>query len=96
MFARVSTYEIPEDQRGKAEASFREAIAHIRESPGLEDAYLLLGCESARAITITFWEDQGTMAASRVSASRARSEAADAVGGDVLSVDEFEVVSMSP
>jgi hypothetical protein len=32
------------------------------------------------------------MAASRVTASRLRSEAAASVGGDVLSVEEFEVV----
>ena len=92
MFARVSTYEVPESERGNAAASFRKAIAQIREAPGLEDAYLLLGRETEHAITITLWENLAAMAESRVVASRLRSEAAEAAGGDVLSVEEFEVV----
>jgi heme-degrading monooxygenase HmoA len=93
MFARMGIYEIPPDRRVDARASFQEAIARIRESPGLERAYLLLGTESGRAVTITLWEDREAMAASRVSASRLRSGAAAAVGGEVVIVDEFEVVA---
>jgi heme-degrading monooxygenase HmoA len=93
MFARVSVYEGSPDARGEAETRFREAIARIRESPGLVDAYFLLGTESDRAITITLWEDHAAMAASRVVASRLRSEAAAAAGVEVLSVEEFEVLA---
>lgn len=91
--ARVAIYEVPEDRLAEARAGFEDAIARIREAPGLRDAYLLLGTESARAVTITFWESGEAMAASRVVASRLRSEAAAAAGGNVLSVDEFEVVA---
>ena len=92
MFARLSIYDIPQDQRAEARASFESAIARIRETEGLTNAHFLLGCESDRAVTITFWETREAMAASRVAASRLRSEAAASVGGDVLSVEEFEVV----
>jgi heme-degrading monooxygenase HmoA len=92
MFARVSVYEIPQDRRSEAQANFQAAIARIRETPGLKDAYFLLGCESDRAVTVTFWEDHAAMADSRVVASRLRSEAAASVEGDVLSVEEFEVI----
>lgn len=92
MFARVGIYEIPADRLEEARAGFREAIARIGESPGLKDAFFLLGTESDRAITITLWEDHEAMAASRVAASRLRSDAAASVDGAVVSVDEFEVI----
>jgi heme-degrading monooxygenase HmoA len=92
MFARVSIYDIPQDRRAEARANFESALARIRETEGLVNAQFLLGCESDRAVTITFWESHEAMAASRVVASRLRSEAAASVGGDVLSVEEFEVV----
>jgi heme-degrading monooxygenase HmoA len=91
MFARVAVYELPEGSGGDARAGFQEAIRRIRDVPGLKEAYFLLGTESDRAVTITFWESREAMAASRVAASRVRSEAAAAVDGSVVSVDEFEV-----
>lgn len=91
MFARVAIYEVPEERHDEARAGFQEAIRRIRGEPGLMDAYFLLGTESDRAITITFWESREAMSASRVAASRARGEAASAVDGNVVSVDEFEV-----
>jgi len=93
MFARAAVYEVPAGRLGEARAGFEDAIARIRESPGLKDAYLLLGTESDRVVTITFWEDHAAMTASRVSASHLRSEAAAAVGGHVVSVEEFEVAT---
>jgi heme-degrading monooxygenase HmoA len=93
MFARVSIYDVPPDRRAEARANFESAIERIREVEGLEDAQLLMGCDSDRAVTITFWESHGAMAASRVVASRLRSEAAASVDGEVVSVEEFEVVS---
>ena len=92
MYARVSIYEVPQDRRGEAEASFASALTRIREVDGLQKAQFFLGCDSERAVTITFWESQGAMAASRVAASRLRSDAASSVDGDVLSVEEFQVV----
>lgn len=92
MFARVSIYDIPQDRRGEAQVNFISAVARIRETEGLIDAHFLLGCDSDRAVTITFWESREAMAASSVKASRLRSDAASSVGGDVLSVEEFEVV----
>jgi heme-degrading monooxygenase HmoA len=93
MFARVGIYEIPEDRHGEARASFQEALARIREVGGLRDAYFLLGTDSGRAITITLWEDHAAMAASRVAASRIRGDASSSVGGQVVSVDEYEVIA---
>ncbi|HSL64575.1 MAG TPA: antibiotic biosynthesis monooxygenase [Gaiellaceae bacterium] len=93
MFARLATYDVPEGREGAARAAFREAVARIRECRGLVDAYVLLATEGGRTVTITLWEDRAAMAESRVVASRLRSEAAASLGGDVVSVDEFEVVA---
>ncbi len=95
MFARVAMYEVPAGKLGEARPGFENAVARIRESPGLKNAYLLLGSESDRVVTITLWEDHAAMTASRVSASRLRNEAAAAVSGHVVSVEEFEVAADS-
>ncbi len=92
MFARVSIYDIPQDRRGEAQVNFSSAVAQIRETEGLVNAHFLLGCDSNRGITITYWESRQAMAASRTKASGLRSDAASSVGGDVVSVEEFEVV----
>ncbi|MGE5691772.1 MAG: antibiotic biosynthesis monooxygenase family protein [Pseudomonadota bacterium] len=92
MFARLATYDVPEGTEEEARAAFRDAIARIRECRGLRDAFVLLGTESGRTVTITLWEDRAAMADSRVVASRLRSEAVASLGGDIVSVDEYEVV----
>lgn len=92
MFARVSIYDIPQDRRGEAQVNFSSAVAQIRKTEGLVNAHFLLSCDSNRGITVTYWESRPAMAASRTKASGLRSDAASSVGGDVVSVEEFEVV----
>jgi heme-degrading monooxygenase HmoA len=92
MFARLSVYEIPQESHEEADARFREALAQIGESEGFVEAYFLRGSESDRAAALTIWESYEAMTASRVAASRIRSDAAKAAGGDVLSAEEFVVV----
>ncbi len=91
MYARISVYEVDSDRRAEATATFRKAFARLREVEGIEGAYFMLGCEGRRAVSITLWESQSAMAASRVVASRLRSDAAGAVEGEIVSVDEYEV-----
>jgi len=92
MFARAATYDVQPERLGDVQSAFEDAIALIRQSPGLVDAHLLLGTESGRVLTITYWQDHAALTASRVAASRLRSEAAAAVGGHVVTVDEYEVI----
>ena len=91
MYARISTYELPEDQTAEATASFRAALEQIGKTSGFQDAYFLVSCDGGKAIALTLWESRAAMDASAVAASRLRSEAARAVGGDVLAVEEYEV-----
>jgi heme-degrading monooxygenase HmoA len=96
MFARLSLYEIPPERGEEAQAGFREAIGRIGESDGFVDAYLLRGCDTDRFGALVVWDSFDSMAASRVTASRLRTDAARSVDGDVVSVEEFEIVSRLP
>src|SRR6266496_201387 len=91
MVARVSVYELPEERADEAAERFGEAIAEIRGLEGLEEAYLLLNPETGRAMTLTLWDGHQAAAASRVTATRLRTEAARAVDGSVVSSEEFDV-----
>jgi heme-degrading monooxygenase HmoA len=93
MFARLSVYALPEDAREEADARFRDALAQIGECDGFVDGYFLYAAESEKAVTFVIWDTYDAMIASRVSASRIRSDAARAAGGDVLSVEEFTLVA---
>ena len=91
MYARISVYDIDPDNKAEAAARFRQAFAQLRELEGFEAAYFLLACEGKRGLSMTFWESQAAMSASRVAASHLRSEAAEAIGSEIVSVDEYEV-----
>ena len=66
-------------------------LEQIGKTSGFQDAYFLVSCDGGKAIALTLWESRAAMDASAVPASRLRSEAARAVGGDVLAVEEYEV-----
>ena len=91
MFARLSIYDISGERAGEARRSFADALEKIAASRGLSEAYFLFSRESERGVALTLWDDHEAMSASRVTASRLRSAAVEAVGGDVVAVDEFEV-----
>jgi heme-degrading monooxygenase HmoA len=99
MFARVSRYEVSTEQLGAAPEAFRQAIGQIGELSGLAEAFLLVDAadraladaDSARVLTMTLWESRTAMEASRVTATRLRGEAAQALEGSVISSEEFEV-----
>jgi heme-degrading monooxygenase HmoA len=91
MVARVSVYEVPDDRAGEAVERFGEAIGEIRKMDGLQEIYFLISPENGRAITMTLWADHMSAEASRVTASRLRSEAAREVDGGVVSVEEYDV-----
>ena len=91
MFARVAIYEIPGHRVEEAVGGFRAAIDEIKDMGGLEEVYVLVSPESDRAITVSLWDRQDAMEASRIKASRLRNDAAKVVDGSVQSVVEYEV-----
>lgn len=93
MFARVSVYDIPEGRADQAAKPFADALGRIAESAGLVEAYFLVDNETGRGVAVTLWADHQTMAGSRVAATGLRGAAIAAVGGQVVSVDEFRVAA---
>jgi heme-degrading monooxygenase HmoA len=91
MFARVAVYEIPGHRVEEAVGSFRGAIGQISDMNGIADVFVLVSPESDRALTMSLWESQADMEASRIKASRLRNDAAKVVDGSVQSVVEYEV-----
>jgi heme-degrading monooxygenase HmoA len=88
---RIATYELQPGRIDDGVRSFREAAERIRGLDGLTDVYFFVNRETGRAVTVTLWASAAAMAASRVRASSARSDASRAVDGGVVSVDEFEL-----
>jgi hypothetical protein len=89
--ARVSTYDLSLEKLDEGIHNFREAIDRIRQLEGFEEALFLVDREAGQAVTITFWNNAHSMEASRVAASRARSDAARAADGEVKSTCEYEI-----
>ena len=53
MFARVTTYELEADRANDAVDAFAPEIQNIRALDGLVDAYFLVECGGARALSMT-------------------------------------------
>jgi heme-degrading monooxygenase HmoA len=93
VFARVSVYDIPEGRADQAAKPFADALRRISGAGGLVEAYFLVSGESGRGVVVTIWDDHNAMAASRVAATGLRGAAIAAVGGQVVSVEEFRVAA---
>jgi heme-degrading monooxygenase HmoA len=91
MLARVARYEVPSDRLEDAVDAFSGAAEEIQGLQGLVGGYVLVDYEDGRTMTITLWENQETFDSSESAARTARTNAANAVDGSVLSVERFEV-----
>ena len=91
MFARVTVYELPGDRIDEAVESFHAAFDQIMTLGGFRDGYFLVAPDEDLATAITLWETRAAMEASRVTASRVRTNAARSVDGCVVSAHEYEV-----
>jgi heme-degrading monooxygenase HmoA len=91
MLARVARYEVPSDRLDDAVDAFSEAAKEIQELPGMLGGYVLVDYEDGRTMTITLWENQDVFDSSESAARMARTNAANSVGGSVLSVERFDV-----
>src|SRR5918999_3416290 len=91
MHARVVRYKIPQERFGEVVSAFREPVEQLREVEGNRGGYLLIDRENCTATTLTFWENQAALESSEVAASRLRSEAINAIDGEIQTVDRCEV-----
>jgi len=91
MLARVARYEVASERIDDAVDSFGQAAEAIQAMDGFAGGYVLVDHEDGRTMTITLWSNLATLESSESKARSARNEAASAVGGQVLSVEKFEV-----
>ena len=91
MFARVARYQIPQQRIGEVAQAFRGSVEQLGDIEGNKGGYLLVDRDNCMALTVTFWENVAAMEASEVRASRLRSEAINALDGEVQTVDQCEV-----
>jgi hypothetical protein len=67
-------------------------VARYEMAPdGFRGGYVLVDHEDGRTMTVTLWENHAALDSSESAARSARKEAADAVDGEVLSVEKFEI-----
>ncbi len=91
MLARVARYEVASDRIDDAVQAFGTAAQEIQDQDGFAGGYVLVDYEDGRTMTVTLWENQAAADSSESVARTARTNAANAVDGSVLSVERFEV-----
>ncbi|MDQ0770218.1 heme-degrading monooxygenase HmoA [Pseudarthrobacter defluvii] len=93
MFARISTYKTgPETRRDNPS---NDVVNSVLQLPGCRGVYYLNGKETDQALSITLWDTEDAMVASRQAASRIREESSQADRTQIVSVEEFEVTASS-
>ena len=96
MFARVSVYQESPEGMDESIRNWEDVIARVNqglEAEGIagKGAMLLVERKSGKSMTISFWNSEEDMRSSAEVANKARSEATEASGGHIVSVEEFEV-----
>lgn len=92
MYARVTTLDGSPDR-------FEDGVTHVRERvlPQLQSmdgfkGFIALGDrQSGKLLGVALWESEEALRATEEAVARVRSGAADATGGTVASVEQYEV-----
>jgi heme-degrading monooxygenase HmoA len=92
MHARLTTIEGSPDRMDEASRHFQEhTLAQLRQMDGFKGFIALGDRNSGRLLGVAFWEDEEALRATEQAVSGVRGEAAEAVGGSVAGVEEYEV-----
>ena len=92
MYARLSTIEGAPEKLDEATRHLQEqALPQLQKMDGFKGFVALGDRKSGKMIGLAFWEDEDALRATEQEVSGVRSGAAQAIGGTVVSVEEFEV-----
>ncbi|MDP9888314.1 hypothetical protein [Pseudarthrobacter enclensis] len=91
MFARISTYKTGPDTRRDNPTD--DVVNSVLQLPGCKGVYYLNGTETDNALSITLWDTEDAMLASRQAATRIREESSQADRTQIVAVEEFEVMA---
>jgi heme-degrading monooxygenase HmoA len=93
MHARVSTFSGDPSGIDQVAAQARDVILpSAREVAGFKGMVAMGDRTTGKVVAITFWESEQAMRDSEEVANRMRSDAAQAGGEEIVSVERFEVV----
>ena len=92
MYARVTTLEAPSDKIDDATRHVREQVLpQLQQMDGFKGFVVLSDRQSGKVRAVAFWESEEALQATEEAVSRMRSGAAEATGGTVASVEQYEV-----
>jgi len=97
LFARVSTFRGPADGIDLMVKQAQESVVPAaRRLAGYQGILVLGDRGSGKSIAITLWESEQAMRESEEAANKLRSEASEAGGEEIVSVERFEVLLDEP
>jgi heme-degrading monooxygenase HmoA len=93
MYARVSTLEGTPDKMDDATRHLREqTLPQLQQMDGFEGFVALSDRQSGKVLGVALWESEEVLRATDEAAARIRGGVAEATGGTVASVENYEVV----
>ena len=93
MHVRLTTIEGSPDRMDEATRHVQEqALTQLRQMDGFKGFVALGDRQSGKLLGVAFWEDEEALRATEGAVSGVRSGTAEAVGGSVVGVEEYEVV----
>jgi heme-degrading monooxygenase HmoA len=89
MHARVSTYKT-DDPEGLI-AGFKSVSSDLEQVGGFSHGYFLVYRDEGKALSITIWESEEALLASKSKADELRKRGIEASGTSIDSVDHYEI-----
>ena len=93
MYVRVNTIEGSPDKIDDATSHIQEqTLPQLRQMEGFEGFVALGDRQSGKLLGVAFWESEEALRATEQAVSSSRSAAAEAAGGTLTSVEQYEVL----
>ncbi len=93
MYARITTLEGTPDKMDDATRHLQEQVLpQLQQMDGFKGFVALGDRQSGKVLGVAYWESEEALRDTEGAVSSVRSEAAEAAGGTVASVEQYEVV----
>ena len=93
MYVRVNTIEGSPDKMDDVTTHIQEqTLPQLRQMEGFEGFVALGDRQSGKVLGVAFWESEEALRATEQALSSVRSGAAEAAGGTLVSVEQYEVL----
>jgi heme-degrading monooxygenase HmoA len=91
MFAKVSVLQAEPGRIDEGVAKVAELVPWFETMPGYKGTLLLADRQAGRWLGVTFWDSSNGMEASEAEAQGPREQAAEGLGADIVTVENYEV-----